>query len=333
MRVNHRSIGKYSGPVIYGTNAIKFPKNPLHVGRAYWLTGQTETGNKMGSVMMADGTAFTIGIDQHIAVYPKELASEDFNAADDQGGAWLLLATIEVAHGPISRLWKALEGEGWYIAPDGSLRWIGNGEAKVRNRWMEHQGGDLVHGAVIRDTITPTGGIVARDSEEWWTAKKWAELFYFLTAHESTWVVQQQFGINHLIHRVRTRKLRLAEHRRKATMQQAVYGDTDVGSIHLRTTIGNELDLALCIFHSYTVNAPSVAFKILERSIISTGWHPSNMGKEAYTIPFARDLLHRIKMSKYGRWDKRWVRTRKAAMDVGWWPDELFKRPTGIMTP
>lgn len=333
MRILHRTVGKYSGPVIYGTNAIKFPMNPPHVGRAYWLTGQVETGNKMGSIMMADGTGFTIGIDQHIAVYPKELASEDFNAADDQGSAWLLLTAIEVAHGPISRLWKSLEREGWYIAPDGSLRWIGNGKAKVSNRWVEYQGGDLVHGAVIRDTITPKGGVVVKDSREWETAKKWAELFHFLTAHESTWVIQRQFGINHLIHRVRTRKLRLAEHRRKSTMQQAVYGDADIGNIHLRTTLGVELDLALCVFHSYTVNAPSVAFKILERSIITTGWHPINIGKEAYTIPFAKDLLRRIKMSKYGRWDKRWVRTRKAAMDVGWWPDELFKRPTGLMTP
>jgi len=133
MRIMHRNIGKFSGPVIHGTEVAPLPDNPSHAGRAYWLTGQAETGNKMGSIMMADGTAFTIGRDQHIAVYPKELASEDFNAADDQGGAWLLLAAIEVAHGPIHQLWEALEAEGWYVAPDGSLRWIGNGRAKVRN--------------------------------------------------------------------------------------------------------------------------------------------------------------------------------------------------------
>jgi len=335
MRIMHRNIGKFSGPVIHGTEVAPLPDNPSHAGRAYWLTGQAETGNKMGSIMMADGTAFTIGRDQHIAVYPKELASEDFNAADDQGGAWLLLAAIEVAHGPIRQLWEALEAEDWYVAPDGSLRWIENGRAKVRNRWLKHQGGDLVHGAVIRNVITPKNGVVGKGSE-WETAKKWAKLFHFLTAHESTWLLQQRFGINHLTHRVRTNKFRLADHRRKVTMQQAVYGDVDISNIHLRTTLGEELDMALCVFHSYTVNAPSVAFKLLAKAINAEGYKPKLGDPRADPLErrnFAVTLLRMIKEKKYGRWDKRWKRTRKAAMDVGWWDETLFKAPSGVMTP
>jgi len=332
MRVLYRSIGKYSGPVVYGTETLLPPSGPFHAARAFWLTGEAETGNRVGSVMMADGTGFTIGIDQHIAVYPKELAHEDFNAADDQGGAWALLAALEVAHAPVKVLWEAFEQRGWYVAPDGTLRWIENGDHKVQNRKLEHRGGDLVHGAVIRDAVTPKGGRVTKVCEKE-QAREWAAMLHELTAHPRSRKVQESFGIKHLCNRVRTRKLRLADHRRRITFQKAVYGTpTDIETIRM-SDLGEHLDLALCVFHSYTVNAPAVAFRIMEESIRAMGWPGAWLSDDDARCNFALNLLTRIKAKKYGRWDKRWARTRKAAMDVGWWPEELFKRPAGIMTP
>lgn len=331
-RVNFRSIGKYTGPVIYGTEVVQPPNGPFHAGRAFWLTGQVETGNRLGSVMMADGTGFTIGIDQHIAVYPKELAHEDFNAADDQGGAWALLAALEVAHAPVRMLWEAFEQRGWYVAPDGTLRWIDNGVHKVQNRKLEHQGGDLVHGATIRDVLTPKGGVVTKTCQKE-QAREWALMLHELTRAPTSWDVQVSFGVKHLCHRVRTRKLRLAEHRRRVTFQQAVYGSpTNIETIKL-ADIGEHLDLALCVFHSYTVNAPAVAFRLMEEAIKGLGWSGAWLEDETARCNFALNLLTRLKAEKYGRWDKRWARTRKAAMEVGWWDGALFRRPTGIMTP
>jgi hypothetical protein len=330
--VNFRSIGKYSGPVVYGTEVVLPPNGPFHAGRAFWLTGQVETGNRLGSVMMADGTGFTIGIDQHIAVYPKELAHEDFNAADDQGGAWALLAALEVAHAPVRMLWEAFTQRGWYVAPDGTLRWITGGTHKVQNRKLEHRGGDLVHGNTIRNAVTPTGGRVVKTCEKE-TAREWALMLHELTRDPTSRDIQVSFGVKHLCHRVRTRKLRLADHRRRVTFQQAVYGDANIEVIKL-SDLGYPLDLALCVFHSYTVNAPAVAFRILEESIRSTGWTAEQDGHDRQES-FARDLLHRIKTEKYGFWNKRWERTRKAAMELGCWDGELFTRkpPVGIMTP
>lgn len=323
-RVNFRSIGKYTGPVIYGTEVVKPPGGPFHAGRAFWLTGQVETGNRLGSVMMADGTGFTIGIDQHIAVYPKELAAEDFNAADDQGGAWALLAAMEIAHAPVGMLWEAFKMRGWYVAPDGTLRWLAAGTHKVQNRKLEHQSGDLVHGATIRDAITPTGGKVVKTCEKE-TARDWALMLHELTRAPTSRDVQVAFGVKHLCDRVRTRKLRLAEHRRRGTVQQAVYGLANIETIKL-TDLGEPLDLAMCVFHSYTVNAPAVAFELLTEAL-------NERNIETEPERFATLLLAKIKAKKYGFWDKRWERTRKAAMEVGWWDGALFKRPAGIMTP
>jgi hypothetical protein len=333
MKINHRTIGKYSGPVIYGTEVVE-PLTALqgHAGRAFWLTGQVETGNRLGSVMMADGTGFTIGIDQHIAVYPRELAAEDFNAEDDQGGAWALLAALEVAHAPVRMLWEAFEQRGWYVAPDGTLRWISGGKHKVKNRLLHHKGGDLVHGAVIRDAVTPKGGRVVKVCQKE-QAREWAAMLHELTSAPSSRSVQVDFGIKHLCHRVRTRKLRLAEHRRRVTFQQAVYGSDHDVSVVTVEHLGEPLDLALCVFHSYTVNAPSVAFRLIQESIRSLGWSSAWLEDDTARNNFALNLLTRIKAEKYGRWDKRWARTRKAAMAVGWWDGALFRRPTGIMTP
>lgn len=333
-RILHRTINRYSGPVIFGQETVAPPGLPiseLHLERAYWLTGQVETGNRMGSVMMADGTGFTIGRDQHIAVYPRELAREDFRAEDDQGGAWELLADIEKAPGaPVAPLWEAFAKEGWYVAPDGSLRWLEDGHGWVAGRRVPHSAGDLVHGAAIRDTITPVKGVVAKGGDHWETSRRWAMLLHELTADESTWATQSAFGLKHLSRRIETRKLHLHKHRRSATLRQVVYGLKTVNAIESRE-LGDELDLALCVFHSYTVNAPAIAFRLLSRALSSTGWNPTGL-RSATAVSFARDLLLRLKTKEYGRWDQRWKRTRMAAKKVGWWPQELFSRGA-VMAP
>jgi hypothetical protein len=194
----------------------------------------------------------------------------------------------------------------------------------VQNRKLEHQSGELVHGAVIRDAITPTGGKVVKTCEKE-TARDWALMLHELTSAPSSRDVQVAFGVKHLCNRVRTRKLRVVEHHRRGTFQQAVYGSADIETIKL-TDLGDHLDLALCVLHSYTVNAPAVAFELLTEAL-----NERDIEKEPER--FATMLLAKIKAKKYGFWDKRWERTRKAAIEVGWWDGALFKRPAGIMTP
>lgn len=332
MRILHRKIGKYQGAVIYGTEVAPPPTGPtadIHSERAYWLTGEVETGNKLGSVMMADGTAFTIGRDQHIAVYPSELAAEDFDAEDDQGGVWKLLAKMELTKSShIQPLWDAFADEGWYIGQDGHLRWItATTGIYLKGKKISVSGGDLVHGAMIREAITPNGGKVAKGGTDWKVCRRWATLLHNLTADPKTAPIQNAFGLAHLYHRVKHRKF--CPRGPRVTMEKGIYGRHNIATVK-SSDFSQMFDLAMCVFHSYTVNAPSVAFRLLEQVTRSVGWDETGFGTTA-EIAFARTLIRELKLKKYGRWNRRYERTRRHAMRVGWWPQRLFKRQDALM--
>ena len=127
---------------------------------------------------------------------------------------------------------------------------------------------------------------------------------------------------------MKSRKLRLEG---RPTFQNTIYGGTSVTVIK-SDAMDSALDLALCVFHSYTVNAPSVAFKLLEDVMKRSDFPGYKDASVDHQYAVAFELLKVIKAKKYGRWDKRWERTRKAAMDVGWWPKGLFKRSDSLMT-
>jgi len=335
--------------VVYGTTVLGLEEFPgdkrSHVDRACWLTEGVETGHRVGSCFAADGTGMTIGRGQHILVYPKELANEDWDARDDQGGAGKLLRDIEINAADlgdpdyepdhnIEALWSAFEAEGWYLAQDGFFRWRDAGRAKVKGRWTDHNAGDLVHGAVLRDAITPIGGKVPKTGERWEAAKRWAGLFYDLMSDERHFHCQWRFERNHLIDRVRTRKIQIDPRRRRQTIQQALYGPVLTENVVVNRDISPHLDLALCVLHSHSVNAPAVAYQKLVESLVATGYKAGDMSTSQ--VAFARDLLQRLARTKYGRWNEdiengRWQRSRKRAMETGFWPAEFFRSPGGLM--
>ena len=326
MKIQHKKIGKYQGPVIISTETFPQPiglKANNHVERAYWLTCEVECGNKIGSVMMADGTGFTIGLDQHIAVYPKQLDKEDFNAKNDQGSAWALLTAIEKANGPVEYLWESFKQKGWYVSLDGKLRWLNSGQHKLQGKTMAHFGGELVHGALIRHAITPTNGVVQKTCERN-IADQWATMLYELTSDKNTWNAQHNFGILQLINRIKNRQIHFDLTDSWFTLQDLVYAKEPV-YMTLSSSIGDELDLAMCVFHSYTVNAPSIAFRIMTN--VFQSYNPKHAGRQR----FAKNLLIAIKNQDYGNWKQRWKRTRQAAINTQWWPLWLFDGPSAIM--
>lgn len=334
VRVMHKTFRSYSGPAIYGEKlgAPDFTEN--HVQRAVLLTEAVETGRRKGSVFAADGTGMTAGRGQHILVYPRELAHEDFDAKDDQGGLGVLLQRIEMrAPSPaLNRLWKAFKDEGWYIAQDGKFRWYGDGHSKVANRLVDHCSGDLVHGAVLRDTITPKGGKVPAKGERWDIAKGWALLFHDVFKTQKSMAVQMDFEVHHLVHRTSTRKFQFRLSRRRSTVEQEVYGlwPKPITKFVVGSDITPQLDLAMCVFHSHTVNAPAIAYRKLRDTINVTGYQPSRMRRTRSEITFAFELLRRLATARYGRWNEdiengRWARSRARAMEFGFWPREFFR--------
>lgn len=344
-RVMYKKFRTYSGPVIFGGRPLDetTPIIRRHIDRAVYLTEAVETGRRRGSIFAADGTGMTGGRGQHILVYPKELANEDFDARDDQGGLGALLRRLEVeAPSPkLEKLWEAFRAEGWYLASDGKFRWLEQGRARVLRKQIDHSAGDLVHGAVLRDAITPpAAGRVPKSGEEWETAKRWALLFHGVLEGDRSMEVQWQFEVDHLVHRIRHRKYAFSATKRRSTVERVVYGSRPkpLEEIIAGQDITFELDLALCVFHSHTVNAPAIAYKKLRSVISEVGWRADyDFGDVDAEVLFARELLRALAKTRFGRWNQnigggRWERSRTKARLSGFWSKRLFSaRTQGIM--
>jgi hypothetical protein len=327
--ISWRQYKNYSGPVINGPTPVVLPHDDdSHVGRAYLLTTKVETGGTYGAVMSYDGTGMTAGPDQHIAVFPAELASEDFNAEDDQGSLWKLLRCLEIVEGTpsyrafINELWDELRFENWYVSQDGALRYLTDTELFVGERKLNAKAGDLVFGKHIRDTFTPIGGAVPQDGERWDRACEWATYFHNLTSHPSGHQAQFQFGVEHLVKRTKRRLIKPG-----LTLENAAYGRELTSIRGPQAGWREDVDLALCVYHSNSVNAPAIANQSINRVLVA---HPNR------DESFARALIRALGNSTYGRWDDdikngRYQRTRASAKASGLWDAALFDGPNALM--
>jgi len=289
-----------------------------HVDRAFWLTAKVETGARFGSVMAYDGTGMTIGLDQHVAVYPKELSKpDDGNNLDDQGTLWKLLRRLELIPGErVSRfvqlrenLWNAFSATNWYLAQDGVLRLYDSGAP--------------VNGHAIRDEFTPRRGkpTTKFQKEE---ARYWALLFHDLLAHSASWKAQVEYGKEHLVKRTKRRRVNV--YANDWITVEAFY-PRDVTALRV-SDWSEEQDLAMCMYQSHSVNAPSVANNVLAKTFKHKDANPGDT--------WARRLIRGLGTSKYGRWDDdikygRYQRTRSAARASGLWSRRLFDGKKAIM--
>lgn len=298
----------YSGFVIRGTTSI--PADALdmnlHLHRAFLLTAKIESGATFGTVMNYDGTAMTAGLHQAIAVYPKLLAPSAGAGENAQGSLWRMLRLIELVPGPCpprDKLWKMLADKGWFIDASGTLRTTATGA--------------LVSGVSIREAFTGPDGQVATKGEAKKEAEGWVQAFADLFAHPATFQVQIEYGLEHITKAV----LRWRVEGR--TLQESVYGGRLITKV-TRADLGDELDLAMAMFWSHSVNAPSKAQRLLE-----TAAKIDPVG----TARFPARLIKTLGETTFGRWDDdepggRYQRTRSVAMKL--WPPELFDGPKAI---
>lgn len=347
MKVTHRKFRSYSGPVIKGVgDPIPPPDEPRllhHIDRAFWLTMMVESGGKPGAVMMADGTGCTIGLDQHIAVFPKELADEDFNAGDDQGTLWKLLRRLEAVrssqsyHDTLEQLWGMFAEQGWYVAQDGTLRYTRAREVGMGLAIKQVEAGDLVFGRHIRNTLTPREGKVPPSGQHWEQAKAWAKAFHALTSHPGGIAAQVEYGVEHLVKRSKRRRIKVPNTIGKGArknpfrwrgLEELGYGGHEITSLQVGDDFPEEVDLAMCVYQSHSVNAPAIANKLLARAVAK---HPGRNHDK-----FARVLISLLGNSSFGRWDDdiehgRYQRTRSAARASGLWSRSLFDGANAIM--
>lgn len=344
--VQYKKFRSYSGPKIRGTVPFTISDTETrHVARAFWLTAKVETGAKFGAIVAYDGTGMTAGLDQHIAVYPKELSKEDYDATDDQGSLWKLLRRMETVdlnpQGAVDEeyrralnwLWAHLRANSWYVAQDGVLRYWEDTSVQRKSYKIDVRAGDPVFGLEIRDELTPKGGKVILGTEGWMFAKEWAAGFHRLFVNPMGFKAQQHFGEEHMV--ARTKRKRRWRHRldHRFSVEELVY-PADITVLEVAGPgapesrwLSPEMDLALCMYQSHSVNAPAIANRALSSVLNHT--HPSGS-------TFARRLIEKLGNSSYGRWDDdlatgRYQRTRSAARASGLWPKGLFDGPKAIM--
>lgn len=335
IKVSWQSYNKYSGPLIRSNVLVPAPVGPrslFHIDRAYWLTAKVETGGTFGTVMAYDGTGMTAGPDQHIAVYPTELANEDFNPEDDQGGLWQLVRRLEtVGTSPtyleaLQTLQKNLLLANLYVGQDGKVRYKADATLPIAGRALTVRAGSTTHGAYLRDLLTPIGGKVPKVGPNWTQASNWALTFHKLFAHPDGYKAQLEFGKEHLVQRTKGRKIPSGAG--AATIEEVVY-QQELTNISVGLNgFTPAVDLALCVFQSHSVNAPAIAITALK--IATEGRRP------LLNADFAKKLIAALGNNTYGLWNDnlpngRYQRTRDIAMRSSLWSKELFEGPLAVM--
>ena len=298
----------YSGCKISGTVGIPKPEPTSHMGRAYYLTAMLEAPS-YGSVQSYDRCAMSGGPMHNIAVYPGNMA---------QGSMFPLLRAIELGAGDavsVQKLWDAYKKAGWYIARDGKLKNVMTGK--------------LITGKAIREEFSPVGGKVPKAGPNWLQAKRWATLHHNVFADPLTFKSQQDFAIGYLLKGQRKYENIFYKDqgmdpetlRVWSTQDEADLAEADVPLDVYNNHLSLKEDLAMCLYHSHSVNAPGPARTALVRVL-----KRRKRGDE-----FAQLLVWTLGTYKYGNWKVRYARTRKWAMRSELWPASFFSGPTAIM--
>lgn len=304
-----RKWKEYSGALIRGTGQFLPREDFTFWEKAVWLTTQVESGGRFGTIISYDGTGITAGITQTIAVYPRELESEDGNALNDQGPLWNLLNQIREANPKTTyHLEAALKEKNLVLNSEGVLLKLPEEEVAA--------------GQYIRNVLSPTNGKVKRFTSDWKTTKQWALLFNEVFANPDSYEAQVLHSVNHL-QTIVNRKNRHCDIQKLFE----VYDE----DIHQESSI----QLAMSIFLSFSVNAPSMAYRKMRQALEIEKALSRDKRKAPQSQDLARRIIRVFGTSNFGRWNMshphgRYQRTRKAAMKL--WP-EIFFIGSGCVMP
>lgn len=211
-----------------------------------------------------------------------------------QGSLFQLLRAIEVgapASNALKQLWKLYAQLDWAVTQDGLLRNTKTGQA--------------VEGTLIRNTFTPVAGKVPASGPLWDAAEQWALAHYKVFVDPSTYAAQKNFAIGWLLTTQRA-------------LEDTFYRGMDPRQIDVSAQgLSMAEDLAMAVYHCYSVNGPAPA-----RDDLLEALRVNSRG-----VLFAKTLIQQLSATAFGNWEKRYTRTRNAAMQAGLWPKELF---TGV---
>lgn len=272
----------YAGYVERGTVAFDKPLDPAsHIQVAAWLTAQMEAA-AWGTVQSYDGAGMSGGILHNVAILPNQKPIL-------QGDFWGLMEALPT----LSLVQAKLAPLGWRVAG-----------GKVRDA----ASGVLIDPEKLRTEISGPKGLSVKGPK----AAGWCLFFSQILQRPDTRAGQVAFAIKWL---TESRKdSELAAYRKFLSLPSL---DSPVGL--LRANISPEVDLAMCVYQSFTANGPTPAEKALIKATSASS-----------PATFAKSLIRSLGTSNYGRWhddpddkNSRYDSTRRAVSRSGLWPASL----------
>jgi hypothetical protein len=223
----------FSGYIAKGGPKIDQPIDASnHISRAVYLTGQLEAGS-WGTVQNYDGCGMSGGILHNISVM-RDNSQGDFFA--------LLQKVSQAAPQPFAPVAAAIATAGWTISPDGKVH-ITAGGALATGAQMKLELSGSEHG-----NVPATGPDSSR-------AQAWAERLATLLSNPATYKAQFDFAANWLI--AGNSGDETSVYRKYATVPFTAEAAIPV------STLPPSIDLAMCVYHSFSVNAPGTAKGVL----------------------------------------------------------------------
>jgi hypothetical protein len=291
----------YAGFLVRGDYPIAIvPTETRHMHVAAYLTAQMESA-RWGTVQSYDGAGMSAGLLHNIAVQPRDLA---------QGSLWALLDAIRDAVAlpnnllppfrALEEILARLDAAGLVLSEDGKLR--------------EKRAGSLATGQTIRNLLNGSvNGKTPPKGPEHENAKRWALLFSEVFSDPRTHDAQVRYAVRWLCQGRAAEELEV--------YRAFVHESVDSPIALNRSDLPMEVDLAMCVYHSFSANGPTPAAKILSDTLRAFPKVPET---------FAKRLIRKLGTSDFGRWkddpdDKtgRYDHTRKAVEASGLWPKAM----------
>lgn len=290
MSVLWRQYKGFSGCLVRGTEPI-VPQDPSkHLSVAAWLTSEAEAPS-YGFVQSYDGAGISAGLLHNILVFPATMEQGDLGQLVHR-----ILDAAHVVEGETVRKVAGVENiedsiahEGWVLAPDGKFR--------TKN-------GQLVPGAALRNWVAPPDGRVPQTGPNWNLASEMATYFNQLFAWDGSYKIQEDFAIEWLARGNRTAEL---------DVYRRYSGHADLDSFVALpvSAMPPEVHVAMCVYHSFSVNSPNVAAQCLGRAFSTTPVDPTSAFAKQLIREFGvhgRDVWH----DQPGDGNDRYDRTRIA---------------------
>jgi hypothetical protein len=278
-----------AGFAVRGGPKVEPPKHDLHMARAFYIVSQLEAAN-WGTVQNYDGAAMSAGPLHVIGVYP---------ATGRQGPLWGMVRRVFDASGSgeVLALKRKLGANGWY----------------VNDNFVRDAAGQVVHGSSLVEQLSGPDGVVPSSGPVHERAKGWAIAFHRAFADPASYPGQYEGTLDWLLANFDTE----ADAYRKYV--PGLTGSDEQIKQWVRTAnmaqVGPYLDLAMSVYHAFSVNAPGKAKQILGRMLAL------NLDVRR----FARALTNALGSDSYGNWRERGRRTILAVGRSGLWPPEIVK--------